>query len=151
LLGEQARRIWVERMSLRDDGITGGDGSGEISATNAVEREWKVVGPEDNNRPDGGEAGADIFFEVESCVAPGFFAHSSSGLPELIRRSGQFDILQSWCDRKSSLFRRGCDDSIGGRFDIGGVVLKECGDLPGVDATELRRSFNRGGESDIAV
>src|SRR6266403_1143482 len=56
-LGQQARRVGVERMGLRDDGIAGCDSCGEVASADAVEGEGKVVGPEDDDGAYGRKAG----------------------------------------------------------------------------------------------
>jgi hypothetical protein len=76
LFAEEAGGVGVEGVRFCDNGIAGGDGGGEVSSADAVEGEGKVVGAEDDDRADGGVAGADIFFEVECGVAPGLFARS---------------------------------------------------------------------------
>src|SRR5258708_6438567 len=97
-------------MGFRDDGITRCDGGGEVSSTNAVEGEGKVIGTKDNDRSDGSEAGADIFFEVESGVAPGLFAHCGGGLAKLVGGAGEFYVFEAWGDGQSGFRGGGCDD-----------------------------------------
>ena len=151
LFGEQARGVGVERMGLRDDGIAGGDGSGEVSAADAVEGEGKVVGAEDDDGADGSEAGADIFFEVEGGVAPGLFAHCGRGLAKLVGGAGKFDVFEAWRDGESGLLRCGGDDGCGSGFNVGGVGVEEGGDLCWVDSPELGCGFGCSVEGGVAV
>ena len=151
LFGEQARGVWVERVGLGDDGIAGGDGCGEISAADAVEGEGKVVGPEDDDGADGGEAGADVFLEIERGVAPGLFAYCRGGLTKLVGSAGEFDVLEARGDGKGGLFGCGCDDGGCGGFDVGCVGFEEGGDLCWVDGAEFGCGFGCGGEGGVAV
>jgi len=151
LLGEQARGVGVEGVGFGDDGIAGGDGGGEVSTADAVEGEGKVVGAEDDDRADGGEAGADIFFEVEGGVAPRLFANCGSGLAKLIGGAREFDVFEAWCDGQSGLFGGGFDDGWCGGFDVGCVGVEEGGDLCWVNSSEFGGSFGRSGEGGVAV
>ncbi len=129
LFGEKARGVGVEWMGFRDDGIAGGDGSGEVSAADAVEGEGEVVGAEDDDGADGREAGADVFLEIERGVTPGLFAYCGSGLTELVGGAGEFDVLEARGDGKGGLFGCGCDDGGCGGFDVVCVGFEEGGDL----------------------
>ena len=138
-------------MGLGDDGVAGGDGGGEVASADAVEGEGKVVGAEDDDGADGGEAGADIFFEVEGGVAPGLFAHCGCGLAKLVGGAGEFDVFEAWGYGKGGLFGCGSDDAIGGGFDVGRVCVEEGGDLCGVDGAEFGGGFGCGVEGGVAV
>src|ERR1700756_3075886 len=114
----------MERVGFGDDGVAGCDGGDEVSSADAVEGEGKVVGAEDDDGADGGEAGADIFFEVEGGVAPGFFAHGGGGLAELVGGTGKLDVFEARCDGESGFFGCGGDDAVGGGFDVCGVSFE---------------------------
>ncbi len=125
-------------MRLSDDRIAGCDGRGEVASADAVESERKVVRPKDDDGADGSKAGANIFFEVEGGVVPGLFAHCGSGLTELVRGAGKLDVFEARRHGKGCLFGSGCDDRWCGGFDVGGVGVKEGGDLRWVDGAKFR-------------
>src|SRR5580698_377036 len=131
-------------MSLGNDRVAGGDGGGEVASANTVEGEGKVVRAEDNDRPYRGEAGTDILFEVECCVAPRLFADSSCGLAKLVRGARKFDVFEPRRGGKSSLLGGGGDDGIGVGLDVIGVGLKEGGHLRGLNDPEFGGSFGGG-------
>src|SRR6202030_4439814 len=101
------------------------DGGGEVASADAVEGEGEVVGAEDDDGPDGRKTGADIFFEVERGVAPGLFAHRGRGLAKLVGGAGELDVFEARGDGQSGFFGGGCDDAVGGGFDVRGVGFEE--------------------------
>jgi hypothetical protein len=151
LFGEEARGVGVEGMGLRDDGVAGGDGSGEVSSADAVEGEGKVVRTEDDDGADRSEAGADIFFDVEGCVTPGLLAHCGGSLAKLVGGAGEFDVFEARGDWKCGFLRRSCDDGSGSGFDVSGVGFEKGGYFRRVDGAEFGGGFGGGSESEINV
>jgi hypothetical protein len=151
LFGEQPCGVRVERMNLRDHWIARGNGSREVAPADAIKGEGKVVRTEDDYRTDRGEAGTNVFFEVQGGVAPGFFAGSSSSLPELVRCPRKFDVFEARSHGKRGLFGCGCNNGRRCGLDVVGVGFKEGGDLRRLEVAEFSGRRRCCTESEIAV
>ena len=147
-----ARRRVVSgwRVGFGDDGVAGGDGGGEISAADAVEGEGKVVGAEDDDGADRGEAGADVFFEVDGGVAPGLFATAAAAWRSWLVVRGSSTSLRRGADGKGGLFGCGGDDAVGGGFDVRRRLRgRRRSSL--ADGAEFGGGFGCGGEGGVTV
>ena len=116
-------------MPLGDHRIAGGDRGSKVPATDTVECEWEIVRPEDADRTNRREAGANVCFDIDRRQRPRSVARGRGGLAKLVRCPGQLNLRQAGRDRQCRLEMSQLNDRVAAGIDPLGGAIEKLSDL----------------------